>query len=40
MRKLNEKDLFPWFVLFDIGIFFFYIIFFPATLKKPKAVWK
>ena len=40
MRKLNEKDLFPWFILFDIGIFFFYIIFFPATLKKPKAVWK
>ncbi len=40
MQKLNEKDLFPWFPLFDIGIFFFYIIFFPATLKKPKAVWK
>ncbi len=40
MRKLNEKDLFPWFLLFDIGIFIFYIIFFPATLKKPKAVWK
>ena len=40
MKRLNEKDLFPWFIIFDIGMFFFYIIFFPATLKKPKAVWK
>jgi glycosyltransferase involved in cell wall biosynthesis len=40
LKKLNEKDLFPWFLIFDIGMFFFYIIFFPATLKKPKAVWK
>jgi cellulose synthase/poly-beta-1,6-N-acetylglucosamine synthase-like glycosyltransferase len=40
MAKLNEKDLFPWFLLFDIMLFFLYIIFFPALMKKPKAVWK
>jgi glycosyltransferase involved in cell wall biosynthesis len=40
MKKLNEKDLFPWFLFFDICLFLFYIIFFPAVLKKPKAVWK
>jgi glycosyltransferase involved in cell wall biosynthesis len=40
MKKLNEKDLFPWYLFFDICLVFFYIIFFPAVLKKPKAVWK
>jgi cellulose synthase/poly-beta-1,6-N-acetylglucosamine synthase-like glycosyltransferase len=40
MKKLNEKDLFPWYLFFDIGLMLFYIIFLPAVLKKPKAVWK
>jgi cellulose synthase/poly-beta-1,6-N-acetylglucosamine synthase-like glycosyltransferase len=40
MVKLNEKDLFPWFLVFDIMLFFLYIMFFPALMKKPKAVWK
>lgn len=40
MSKLNERDLFPMFLFFDIFQIFQYIIFFPALLKKPKAVWK
>ena len=40
MNKLNEKDLFPMFLVFDILLFFLYIIYFPALMKKPKAVWK
>jgi len=40
MARLHEKDLFPWFLIFDIMSCFQYIIFFPALMKKPKAVWK
>ncbi|MFZ9660565.1 MAG: glycosyltransferase [Chitinophagaceae bacterium] len=40
MKKLNESDLFPWFILFDIGMFFYYLIFIPATIRKPKVTWK
>jgi glycosyltransferase involved in cell wall biosynthesis len=40
MARLNEKDLFPLFLFFDILQVFLYIIFFPALLKKPKAIWK
>lgn len=39
-EKLNEKDLFPWFVIFDIWMFFYYILFSPALFKKPKSKWK
>lgn len=39
MKKLKEWDLFPYFILFDLWMFFYYIIFFPALLKKPK-MWK
>lgn len=39
MKKLNEKDLWPWFMLFDIGMFFYYLIFAPATWKKPRHRW-
>jgi len=40
MKKLNEKDLFPLYLFFDIALMFFYILFFPTILKKPKSVWK
>lgn len=39
MKKLNEKDLFAWFWLFDIWMFIYHIIFIPALWKKPKASW-
>ncbi len=40
MKKLGEKDLFPFFILFEIWMFFYYIIFAPSLLMKPKASWK
>lgn len=39
MKKLNELDLFPFFWLFDIGMFFYYVIFTPALIRKPKKRW-
>jgi cellulose synthase/poly-beta-1,6-N-acetylglucosamine synthase-like glycosyltransferase len=39
MKKLNEKDLYPLFLFFDIWMFFYYLIFAFALLKKPKPVW-
>lgn len=39
MKKLNETDLFPFFFLWDIWMFFYYIIFAPAIWKKPKKNW-
>lgn len=38
--KLGEKDLYPLFLFFDIWMFFYYIIYAPALLKKPKQTWK
>lgn len=40
MKKLNEKDLYPWFLFADIWMFFYYILFAPAIFKKPKKQWK
>ena len=40
MKKLDEKDLFPLFLFFDIWMFIYYIIFTPALLIKPKPTWK
>jgi hypothetical protein len=40
MRKLEEQNLWPWFWLFDIWMFFFYLIFMPALWRRPKASWK
>ena len=40
MNKLGEKDLFPFFLLFDIWMFFYYAMFAPALLRKPKQHWK
>jgi glycosyltransferase involved in cell wall biosynthesis len=39
MKKLNESDLWPWFLFFDIGMFFFYIFTIPAIWKAPRKNW-
>jgi glycosyltransferase involved in cell wall biosynthesis len=39
MEKLDEKDLFPFWWLFDIWMFFYYFIFAPALWKRPKKTW-
>ncbi|MEN9599133.1 MAG: hypothetical protein RL596_1444 [Bacteroidota bacterium] len=39
MRKLNEKDLFAWFLLFDIWMFFYYLFTLPAIWKAPRKTW-
>ncbi len=39
MKKLNEKDLWPFFILFDIWMFFYFLITVPALWKKPKQTW-
>ncbi len=39
MKKLNEKDLWPFFILFDIWMFFYFLITVPALWKKPKQKW-
>jgi cellulose synthase/poly-beta-1,6-N-acetylglucosamine synthase-like glycosyltransferase len=39
MKKLNEADLWPWFLFFDIAMFFYYIIFAPTLWKKPRTNW-
>lgn len=39
MRKLNEKDLFYLWWLFDLWMFFYYFIFAPSLWKKPKKTW-
>jgi hypothetical protein len=39
MKKMGEEDLWPWFILFDIWLFFYYIIFAPALWKKPGKNW-
>ena len=39
MKKLNESDLWPWFLLFDFWMFFYYIIFAPSLWKKPRVSW-
>jgi hypothetical protein len=40
MNKLGEKDLFPFFLFFDLWMFFYYWMFAPALIKKPKQDWK
>jgi glycosyltransferase involved in cell wall biosynthesis len=36
MKKMGEKDLWPWFLLLDVWMFFYYIIFAPALWRKPR----
>ncbi len=40
MKKLGEKDLLPYLLFFDLWMFFYYLIFAPALLRKPKQHWK
>lgn len=39
MKKLNEFDLWPLFLFFDIWMFFYYIIFAPSIWKKSRSTW-
>jgi glycosyltransferase involved in cell wall biosynthesis len=39
MNKLQEKDLKPWFLIFDLWLFFYLLIFTPAIFKKTKNQW-
>lgn len=39
MRKLRELDLFIWFLLLDLWMFLYYLIFVPALWKKPRPGW-
>jgi cellulose synthase/poly-beta-1,6-N-acetylglucosamine synthase-like glycosyltransferase len=39
MEKLDEKDLFGWWWLFDIWMFFYFLIFASALWKKPRQTW-
>jgi glycosyltransferase involved in cell wall biosynthesis len=39
-RLLDEKDLFTWFIFFDVWMFFYYLFFASALFKKPKKNWK
>ena len=39
MKKLNEADLWPFFLFFDIWMFFYSILFLPAVWKRPRKNW-
>ncbi|NCT94534.1 MAG: glycosyltransferase [Chitinophagaceae bacterium] len=39
MKKLNEQDLWPWFLFLDIWMFFYYIFTLPAIWKAPRKNW-
>ncbi len=39
MKKLDEKDLWPWFFFLDLWMFLYYIIFAPALWRKPDKRW-
>jgi len=39
MKKLNELDLWPWFLFFDIWMFFYYLFFVPSVWRKPSKNW-
>lgn len=39
MKKMGEKDLWPWFLFLDGWMFFYYLIFAPALWKKPNRNW-
>ncbi len=40
MQRLGEDDLFAWWWLLDIWMFFYYIIFSTSLWKKPRNGWK
>ena len=39
MQKLQEADLWPWFLFFDVWMFVYYLIFAPALWRKPQNRW-
>jgi len=39
MKKMNERDLWPLFLFFDLWMFLYYIIFVPALWKSPRKAW-
>ncbi len=39
MYRLNEKDLWPLFPLFDVWMCMYYLVFFPSLFKKAKLNW-
>ena len=39
MKKLDETDLFSWWILLDIWMFVYYCIFAPALWRKPQKTW-
>jgi glycosyltransferase involved in cell wall biosynthesis len=39
MKKMGEKDLWPWFFFLDVWMFLYYIIFAPALWRKPRRNW-
>lgn len=39
-KKLDEKDLFAWYLILDIWMFFYYLLFSTALFKKPQKNWK
>jgi glycosyltransferase involved in cell wall biosynthesis len=39
MKRLNERDLFPLFLFFDIWMFMYNLFFFPSLFRKPSRKW-
>jgi len=40
MKKLNEADLFPYFIFLDIWMSLYFLLFTPALWRKPAKEWK
>ena len=40
MKKLQENDLFAWWLLLDLWMCLYYLIFLPALWKKPRPAWR
>ncbi len=40
MARLNESDLWPWFIFLDFWLFIYNFLFVPALWRKPKKTWK
>jgi cellulose synthase/poly-beta-1,6-N-acetylglucosamine synthase-like glycosyltransferase len=39
MKRLDEADLFPMFIFWDVWMFFYYLIFLPGIWRKPRKNW-
>jgi cellulose synthase/poly-beta-1,6-N-acetylglucosamine synthase-like glycosyltransferase len=39
MNQLNEKDLYPWWIVLDLWMFVYYCIFAFSIWKKPRKTW-